>query len=328
MNFNPEALTATATDWLSKRDFGFTPEGAQAYARWLAADPAHRAAIELLEPAWQAANRSRHTPGSVSLRDRVEQALARRRHRRRIVLSTLAAAAALVVAFVQFRPPPPEAPGTTVALRPNLQRLPDGSVVQLKGDAEIVVAFTPALRTVRLLQGEALFEVAKDAAHPFVVDAGPLSVRAVGTAFAVRRGSGEIGVLVTEGRVAVQLAPSAAVPAAAPVYLSAGAKLTVPLAEVAVTLPKPESAGADAIAAELAWRERRIEFNGTPLTEAIGYFNRANAIQLALASDDIGALRISGVFWTDDAEAFARNLEVSLGLTAFPAGPQRIILRR
>lgn len=322
-------ILAAATEWLSRRDHGFTPEEAQAYARWLAADPAHLAAIEHLEPAWQALNRPRHTPGTASLRHHVERATARRRRvRLRVFGSVCAVAAALVLGVFLFRPAPAENATSTVALRPNTQTLPDGSVVQLNSDAEIAVAFTPQARTVSLLRGEALFEVAKNPARPFVVDAGTLSVRAVGTAFSVRRASREIGVLVTEGEVAVELASLQHAPSAAPLVLSAGAQLTVPLAEVAVALPAPRPATAQVIATELAWRNDRVEFSGTTLADALPYFNRRNRLQLALASEGIGALRISGVFWTDDAEAFARALETSLELTAFPAGPERIVLRR
>lgn len=322
----PEEISLAATEWLSRRDHGFTEQEARDYACWLAADPAHLAAVERLEPAWQAANRSRYTPGAESLRARVGRSLARRRRQRQRLFGSALAAAAIAVAFVLFRPAPMAEPAATVALRPNAQTLPDGSVVQLNADAEIAVAFTPETRTVRLLRGEALFEVAKNPARPFVVDVDTLSVRAVGTAFSVRRAAREIGVLVTEGKVAVELAPSPHTPAQKPVLVAAGAKITVPLAEVATALPAPQPA--DDVAAELAWRNRRIEFNGTPLSEAVTHFNRANRLQLSLASEEVGALRISGVFWTDDAEAFARNLETSLGLTAFPAGSNRIVLRR
>ena len=55
----------------------------------------------------------------------------------------------------------------------------------------------------QLVRGEAHFVVAADASRPFVVSAGAVSVRAVGTEFVVRYSAREIGVLVTEGRVAV-----------------------------------------------------------------------------------------------------------------------------
>lgn len=323
-----ETLTA-ATEWLSRRDQGFTEEESKNYARWLAADPSHLSAIEFLEPAWQASNRPRHTPGSVNLRHYVGHAMARRRgHRRRLLAATLATAAAFTIGLFLFHPTQQASPVATVSLRPDSRVLPDGSIVQLNVGAEIEVAFTSATRTVHLLRGEALFEVAKDTAHPFVVDAGPLSVRAVGTAFSVRRDTGEIDVLVTEGRVAVEFAQLQDQPAAAPLHVDAGSRITVPVAGLASPLAPLSPAPVADVESELSWRNRRVEFSGTPLSEAVDYFNRNNCLQLSPGNDEVGALRISGVFWTDDSEAFARALEISLGLTAIPAGTDRIVLRR
>jgi transmembrane sensor len=48
----------------------------------------------------------------------------------------------------------------------------------------------PGLRQVKLDRGEAWFQVAKDPQRPFVVESGPVRVRAVGTAFSVRRREG------------------------------------------------------------------------------------------------------------------------------------------
>ncbi len=317
-----------ATEWLSRRDQGFTPEDAQAYARWLATDPENHAAIRLLEPTWQAVNRLRRSSASTDLRVYVEQALARRRRRgRRFLAATLATAAVLTVGFVFLRPVPTSPGAVTVSLRPDSRVLPDGSIVELNSDAEIAVDFTPAARTVRLLRGGALFEVAKDALHPFIVDAGLLSVRAVGTAFSVRREAGEINVLVTEGKVAVEIS-SPTHPPASPVPVDAGSQITVSLAEAAPGLPALRPASPIEVETELSWRNRRVEFSGTPLSEAVGYFNRDNQLQLVLGSEEVGALRISGVFWTDDAEAFARALEASLGLTVFRSGSNRVELRR
>ena len=81
-------------------------------------------------------------------------------------------------------------------VHPNIQTLPDGSTVELNSSAEIVLDFTPTMRGVRLVRGEALFMVRKDAGRPFVVTANGVTVRAVGTAFAVRHGDARIAVLV------------------------------------------------------------------------------------------------------------------------------------
>ena len=58
-------------------------------------------------------------------------------------------------------------------------------------------------RNVRIDKGEAWFQVAKDKKRPFVVAAGDVRVRAVGTAFSVRRLEEGADVQVTEGVVEV-----------------------------------------------------------------------------------------------------------------------------
>jgi transmembrane sensor len=80
--------------------------------------------------------------------------------------------------------------------------LPDGSLVELKEGSRIAVDFSAEQRQVRLV-GEAHFQVARDAARPFVVNAQGVMVRAVGTAFSVRVDSDEVQVLVTHGSVHV-----------------------------------------------------------------------------------------------------------------------------
>ena len=82
--------------------------------------------------------------------------------------------------------------------------LKDGSVVTLNTASEIRVNYSDAVRAVELVRGEALFDVAKNKARPFVVAAGDTSVRVVGTSFTVRHfDAAPVQVLVREGIVEV-----------------------------------------------------------------------------------------------------------------------------
>jgi transmembrane sensor len=81
--------------------------------------------------------------------------------------------------------------------------LADGSTVELNAHSKIRVRFAADRRTVELLQGQALFYVAKDRTRPFVVESGGAEVRAVGTEFDVYRRTSGTTVTVIEGRVAV-----------------------------------------------------------------------------------------------------------------------------
>src|SRR5258706_2080307 len=81
--------------------------------------------------------------------------------------------------------------------------LEDGSTVELNSRSRIRVAFNNTERSVHLMEGQALFHVARNPARPFVVHSGSARVRAVGTEFDVyRRATGTV-VTVVEGRVAV-----------------------------------------------------------------------------------------------------------------------------
>lgn len=346
----PEEIETAAADWIARRDQGFDPGEAAAFEAWTLADPRHAAAVAELEEAWVAINRPRLAGRGREVMAEIGTLTGQRWQRRRrrafgAASTLLAAAAAIAIGFffLPFRSDAPERAPRTVTLRPDRQVLPDGSSIELNSGAEIAVEFSPEKRTVRLLRGEALFSVAKDAARPFVVNVSAVEVRAVGTAFAVRYGPGKVDVLVTEGRVAVQRAsdgrsligdrPSvaasdfSAVSADAPL-LAAGHRVAIPV----VDLPAPSLAVASVsmgeIAGALAWRQRRVEFTSTPLAEAVPLFNRGNQTRLTLADHATGEMKISGVFWTDDPEGFARLLESSLGVKAIRGSDGAIVLRK
>src|SRR5690606_28626324 len=81
--------------------------------------------------------------------------------------------------------------------------LEDGSRVSLNTATRLSLHFDRGVRRVRLQSGEALFEVARDPGRPFVVESGDRQVRALGTAFIVRRDAGRIAVTLMEGSVEV-----------------------------------------------------------------------------------------------------------------------------
>lgn len=82
--------------------------------------------------------------------------------------------------------------------------LNDGSIVWLKKGSKLVYYEKPA-ESLRYgeLQGEALFEIAKDPSHPFVLQCGETSVRVVGTSFKLRSGNNEVALWVLTGHVKV-----------------------------------------------------------------------------------------------------------------------------
>ncbi|WEK38445.1 MAG: FecR domain-containing protein [Candidatus Pseudobacter hemicellulosilyticus] len=87
--------------------------------------------------------------------------------------------------------------------------LPDSTQVTLDANSSLSYSsgYNMANRTVTLT-GQARFEVHRDSLRPFIVDAGGVATRALGTVFNVenRPEEGEIRVALTEGKVAVTTA--------------------------------------------------------------------------------------------------------------------------
>lgn len=80
--------------------------------------------------------------------------------------------------------------------------LKDGSLVWLKGNSSLIYynKYEEGIRYSEL-KGEALFEVAKDAAHPFIIRCGDAQLKVLGTSFSVRAVRDSIEVRVLTGKV-------------------------------------------------------------------------------------------------------------------------------
>ncbi len=203
--------------------------------------------------------------------------------------------------------------------------LADGSITDLNAATELVVAFTPSERRVRLARGEAHFTVAKDAARPFAVEAEGVTVRALGTAFNLRVAGPHVEVLVTEGRVSV--ADSAAQTA----EVTANERVVMPTASAparSASAPLVERMDATAVREALAWQGMRIVFRDTPLAEAIIQFNLRNVVQIELGDAEVGSLPIGGGFRVENVEGFVRLLENGGEVVASRPAQGRIVLRR
>src|SRR5262249_40880821 len=81
--------------------------------------------------------------------------------------------------------------------------LDDGTHVILNTDTRVRVDYERDARRIELDKGEALFEVAHDAARPFFVTAGDRRIQALGTSFAVRRDESQVAVTLVDGKVTV-----------------------------------------------------------------------------------------------------------------------------
>ncbi len=334
-----------AAEWVLRLDRGLTAAEQDAYSQWLAADPRHGEAIAEHRWGWDELDRLAGIQDSVHALP--DPDLLRPAPSERVVRywpQLLATAAAVILAAVVWWPrpapvvlPPVPAVAPSYALAAPIEErtLADGSVVTLNRGAQIDLAFTAGERRVKLLRGEASFAVAKNPARPFIVSAGGVDVRAVGTVFNVRLGNHDVEVVVAEGKVGVRGPVAAAASAAAgenlpppaEVLLTASQQVVVPIESAApvtavATLDEAE------IARRLAWQPRLLDFTDTAMADIVAEFNRRNVVQLRLADARLEAMRLSATIRSDNVEGFVRLMESDFGLRAEWRGEAEIALHR
>jgi transmembrane sensor len=222
---------------------------------------------------------------------------------------------------------------------PETQTLPDGTVVELKSGAKIVANYSDQFRRVLLEHGEAHFQVAHQS-RPFVVTAGNVEFRAVGTAFNVQVAAAEVELLVTEGQVAVDK----------PAVASATEATAVPAASVAMTNLATIVAGNRVvvtrdsgdhttaltpivilpaeISERLAWRIPKLDFTDTALADAVALMNRHSQLKLVIEDAELGKLLVSGLFRADRSDAFVRLLEANFDVRARQVGETTHLYRK
>ena len=198
-------------------------------------------------------------------------------------------------------------------------QLMDGSTVELNARSKVTVRLTDRRRDVALIEGQALFRVAKDKQRPFVVRAGDAQVRAVGTEFDVYRKQTKTVVTVVEGRV--ETYPESGGAGAAAIVLSAGEQLTV----LPHTVTKPTRAD---IVAATAWVQKRLMFEETPLSEVAEEFNRYNRRPLAIEDPELQTLKISGVYSSTDPASLINFLRNQNSIRVIETENQVRVVRR
>jgi transmembrane sensor len=293
---------------------------------------------------------------------RETRVLVRRRRRQLLGAAGVLSMVLIVVALV-WRDAVGPAAGPAVVDRsykvaaPERRVLPDGSRVDLNGDSDIAVEYSPGIRRVVLVRGEALFDVAKDSSRPFIVEASGAEVRAIGTVFSVARDKGVVDVVVTEGQVAVKRLPDAAAPTRsatdiaahaevaasetnstrsqpaavendeAAVTVDAGNGATVRADEVR-TLPSVRAVSQEDVKRRLAWRVPRLAFDGTPLVEVARLFGEHGNVAITIADPSVRTVKVSGILRADNTDALLQLLANDHGIEAERVGVGFALRRR
>jgi transmembrane sensor len=188
------------------------------------------------------------------------------------------------------------------------RRLADNSVVHLNTDSAVTIRYGKTERLVMLTSGQADFEVAHEPHRAFRVIAGSAEVVDLGTQFDVRLEHDSTVVTVVEGRVAVGPSSSSQNHSPRFVQLSANQQIRVTAGEGPAT---PVAIDAQRTT---AWLHRQIAFNHEPLERVAAEYNRYTSKPIEITTPALRNLQISGVFSTDDPEAFIAFLRSLKGV--------------
>lgn len=315
---NPRSLDEAAGWFIRLKQTPVSEAAIDAFFEWRRT-PANEKAYAEVEARWRRADRVRNDPELVALteaalRRETQRAKLKRHLRAHWPLFGLATAAVVGAAYVGVAAFGPHVYRTDVGVQ-QIVRLEDGSLLRLNTDSKVAVRYSRQVRRLTLLRGEALFEVAHNAARPFVVEAGPARVRAVGTKFDVRRDGDATQVTLVEGRVQVTRPSRAGQWTLAPdqqITLDGGA-----------TGPKPMLA-ADAT----SWTTGRLRFRETPLATAVEEVNRYSRAKIVLDDARVGEVRVNGVFDTGDSQAFLSAVTALFNLEAVPENGGTVLRAR
>lgn len=326
MNFErtPQA-DAQARDWVVRIDAGpLDPEERQRLQQWLSADADHPRLLDEHALLWAAASRARFPAPEPAAAYAAAGGFMHPRRNWRWGAGALAGAALAVVFWLGGPWSSSGDAGHVVAEtystgigEPRPVPLPDGSRTELDAASTLRLAYSPGHRRVLLERGAGLFDVAKDKSRPFEVVAGNVVVRAVGTRFLVqRRGDGSAEVTVYEGVVEVtRTGPAEPQVDRQPVRLGVGQVAVSAEQHTLVAQAAPEAMGR-----KLAWQQGRIEFERTPLGEALEEVNRYSPVLIRLGDARLKDMQVSGSFSTRDTQVFLRSLEQGFGLRVQRSG--------
>jgi transmembrane sensor len=211
---------------------------------------------------------------------------------------------------------------TTAVGQQRVRVLRDGTRVVLNTDTRIEVNYDEHARRVRLVRGEALFDVSKRPTWPFLVSVGDQEIRALGTSFIVRHDNDQdLSVTLVDGRISVAPVPeNGEAPQQAPQVLVPGQRLVIS-GHHAPAVDRPE------LSRVTAWERGRVEFDATPLEDATAEMNRYTTTRVIVADAEVAQLRIGGVFRAGDSDEFVKIVSAAFGLRAGRNGSDIVLSR-
>ena len=306
-----------AGEWLLVLEDKSVPDARVAeWIRWCEHDPENLAAFERAQSLWSDIGRA--TPPMLPSARRSFFAMPV--GFRVAAFASVAALAIAVASWIWLGAGRSQAPivGTPATVTATL--LPDGSALEVGAQTLVGVDYGKE-RRLEMRDGEAYFNVAHDKTRPFVVEAGPLEVRAVGTAFDIRRNAERVSVSVIEGKVEIAVLTPAHAPAEARrIILAAGHEFRWESKSAQTRIAQIDPAAA------AAWRAGRLEYVKESLKVVVADTNRYSPRPIELADAAARDLEFTGTVFTRSIDDWLDALPHAFPLEREDL-PDRIVLK-
>ncbi|MCD9026700.1 FecR domain-containing protein [Luteimonas sp. BDR2-5] len=318
MDKTPDRIAEQAAEYFARRTSGARREPSDGLRDWLRADPRHAQAYGETQVLWEQLGELRDDDELQALKQARLAELRRERPRSRLGAPLLAMAATLVlllggyVVYLRDFGAEPPVPYATMLGEQRTERLQDGSQLVLNTDTAVQAAYTRSRREIELLRGEAQFNVAHDAARPFVVKVGEGSVTALGTRFQVRREADATLVTLLEGSVEVAFGQQRHL-----LRPDEQARLSAADGLVVARIDPDAVSG---------WLDGWLRFRATPLEQVIAEANRYSPRKLRLGSPELAGVEMNGTFRTGKSEAIAAAAAMILPVRVDDSGEDIVLL--
>lgn len=344
--FPKDSAAIEAMDWISKfKTEPLTPETEARFYKWISENPENKMELELMSAIWDYSVVLKEHPlviadvGAPSFRN---QKSAKRKWfgiprlswspMRTIIVAVSVLLIVLGVWLIQDQPDLIKTCQTAIGEQETVF-LADGSSIHLDTKTVVAIAFSSDSRKVELKSGRAVFSVHHDPERPFVVLAGDVFVRAIGTEFDVyKRSNGRVAVAVTEGRVQVGPKAALAVLDSEKILKTKIKKMPPPNNKIDKMTNRPKKLPIKVVgpgqrvlvdehkksidveeAVDIqkigSWRYGKLYFSGTPLSDVIEEVNRYFDVEILIGDKRLNDIRISTVFKLSDLKYFITTLE-------------------
>ncbi len=341
-NLTSDQIEAEASAWIVQLDGeNISVRDIDAFKEWAQRSPAHLEAAKVAAKIWSYADDLNQLFPAIEAEKKLSLTQQRRLEKRG-VFSLLGASlvAMLAVAWcvsvfdltypqevvAQFEEP--------LMLQTKLgnqleNTLPDQSTIKLNTDTQIEVEFTRHIRRVRVLHGEALFDVAHDPTRPFVVYAQDEAVRAIGTEFIVKVHDRAVDLIVTEGVVEYTPAKLLASKPSEPFQLaleSTGRVVAGQAVRLSTPAPLVQPISKTDLRKTLAWTDGMLIFSGETLEEVIHELSRYTDDRIIFKDDRASQIKVGGVFEIGDMDSLWEALETSFNIHVEITPDQTVLL--